>query len=130
MPQKNIEVILFRQLVSYISMPSFIVDQDGYILYCNPSAESALGIDFSEIGEGHIRNWQSLFTPKDKHGNSLPIEKTPIYITITQYRLACGKFYITDNRQQLKQIELFSIPLLNHSHTFLGFITFFQEIKL
>jgi PAS domain S-box-containing protein len=130
MPQKSIEIILFRQLVTYITTPSFILDVDGSILYCNSAVEKISGFKFSEIGESHIKHWQSLFSPKDKNGNLMPLEESPLYIASTQYSLAHGEFYIMNLQEvELKKIELFAIPILNNTHTFLGVIAFFQEVK-
>jgi PAS domain S-box-containing protein len=130
MPQKSIEIILFRQLVTYITIPAFIVDIDDSILYCNNAAEKVFGFKFSEIGEIQAKNWQILFSPKDKNGHSVAIETSPLYISASQYCLAHGQFYIMNLQDaKLKKIELYAIPVLNNTHTHLGTIAFFQEIK-
>lgn len=49
--QKELEVILARQLTSYLSIPAFIVDPDGTLLYYNEAAEAVLGRRFAETGE-------------------------------------------------------------------------------
>lgn len=129
MQQKSIEIILFRQLITYISMPSFIADSDGKLIYCNEPAEKILGFKFSETGESPANTWQVLFTPKDKQGRSIAIEKLPLFISAKEYRLAHSTFYILNLEKEKKHIELFSIPILNHMETFVGSIAFFQEVN-
>ena len=39
MLQKQVEIILMRQLASYLTLPVFVVDPEGNLLYYNASAE-------------------------------------------------------------------------------------------
>ena len=39
MPQQEIEMILVRQLASYLAMPIFIVDPQGTLVFYNEPAE-------------------------------------------------------------------------------------------
>ena len=50
MAQKEIEVILARQLAEYLTLPIFIVDPNGDLLYYNEPAEEILGSRFGETG--------------------------------------------------------------------------------
>ena len=62
MPQREIEVILTRQLASYLSLPIFIVDTGGTLVFYNEPAERIHGHRLEETGEmpadevGHIHN--------------------------------------------------------------------------
>ncbi len=129
MPQKSIEIILFRQLVTYLALPSFIVDSDGCIIYCNEAAEKVLNFTFSENSGVQATRWQAFLTPRDKQGRLISIEKSPLYIASTHYCLAHNIFYFTDAEKKLKKIEIVAIPILNHMDTFLGTIAFLQEME-
>lgn len=129
MPQKSIEIILFRQLVSYIATPSFMIDSDGSIIYCNKSAEEILGFQFSDMGEITTNNWQIIFAPKDKHGKSMSVEKSPLFTSSTQFTMAHGIFHIVNFKGEIKHLELFAIPVINKMDIYFGSIAFFQEIK-
>ena len=50
-PQKAVEIILTRQLASYLAMPVFLVDPAGNLLYYNEPAEALLGHRYDETGE-------------------------------------------------------------------------------
>ena len=39
MPQQEIEVILMRQLASYLAMPILVVDTEGDLVFFNEAAE-------------------------------------------------------------------------------------------
>jgi len=129
MSQKSIEIILYRQLASYIATPSFMLDSDGSIVYCNKSAEEILGVQFSEMGEVTTNNWQIIFAPKDKHGKTISIERSPLFISSTQFLISHGIFHIINLNGELKHIKLFAIPVINIMDIYLGTIAFFQEIK-
>ena len=51
MAQKAVELILMRQLASYLAVPIFLVDPDGNLLYYNEPAERLLGRRYDETGE-------------------------------------------------------------------------------
>jgi PAS domain-containing protein len=54
MPQQEIEMILVRQLASYLAMPIFVVDPQGTLVFYNEPAELLLGRRFEETGEMSI----------------------------------------------------------------------------
>ena len=51
MAQKAVELILMRQLASYLAVPIFLVDPEGNLLYYNEPAERLLGRRYDETGE-------------------------------------------------------------------------------
>jgi len=57
MPQQAIEVILMRQLASYLAMPIFLVDPSGDLLFYNEPAEALLGHRYEETGEMPLVQW-------------------------------------------------------------------------
>ena len=56
MSQKEIEVILTRQLASYLAVPVLIVDTDGTLLYFNEPAEAIFARRFDETGEMRLES--------------------------------------------------------------------------
>lgn len=57
--QRELEIILTRQLASYLATPAFIVDPEGNLLFYNDPAEALLGHRFDETGEMLAREWSS-----------------------------------------------------------------------
>ena len=62
MRQREIEVILTRQLASYLALPIFIVDEDGTLIFYNEPAEAILGQRFEETGEMPADEWAQAYT--------------------------------------------------------------------
>src|SRR5512143_3354067 len=86
MAQREIELILTRQLASYLSVPVLIVDPKGDLVYFNESAESILGRRFEETGAIRRGEWSSLFRPTDDDGSPIPREEQPLFIATERRR--------------------------------------------
>jgi len=94
MAQKEIEVILARQLSSYLALPAFIVDPDGGLVFYNDPAERVLGRRYSETGEMPMAEWATLFRPTDREGRLMRPEELPLVIAVQDRRPAHGSCYI------------------------------------
>jgi len=57
MAQQEIEVILIRQLASYLAMPMVIVNPVGTLIFYNEPAEELLAMRFEETGEMPEDEW-------------------------------------------------------------------------
>ena len=53
MAQKDVEVILMRQLASYLAVPIFLVDPAGNLIFYNEPAERLLGRRFTAARGDH-----------------------------------------------------------------------------
>ena len=82
MAQKEIEMILTRQLASYLAMPIFIVDPNGNLVFYNEPAEVILGRHFDETGEMPAAEWARIFTPVDDAGYRIPQDQLPLIIAL------------------------------------------------
>jgi hypothetical protein len=58
-----IQIILTRQLAGYLSVPLFLVDPKGDLLFYNEPAEALLGRRFDETGAMPAEEWSTVFTP-------------------------------------------------------------------
>ena len=67
-----IQIILTRQLAGYLSVPLFLVDPKGDLLFYNEPAEAILGRRFEETGAMPAAVWSSAFTPVDEQGQPIP----------------------------------------------------------
>ena len=48
--QQPVEMILLRQVASYLTIPIWMMDSDGNLVFYNEPAETLLGIQFDEVG--------------------------------------------------------------------------------
>ena len=124
-----IQIILTRQLAGYLSVPLFLVDPKGNLLFYNEPAEAILGQRFEETGGMPAKRWSSAFTPVDDHGRTIPPRDLPLMITIAKQRPAYKRFYIQGLNGARRHIEVGSIPILGLKGDFLGAMALFWEIE-
>ncbi|HAP00699.1 MAG TPA: hypothetical protein DCQ93_02130, partial [Bacteroidetes bacterium] len=63
-----IEIILTRQLADCLSMPVFITDTSGNLIFYNEAAEKILGKKFEDTGEMNADTWATIYKQKDNDG--------------------------------------------------------------
>ena len=122
-----IQIILTRQLAGYLSVPVFLVDPKGDLLFYNEPAEVILGRRFDETGAMPAATWSSAFAPLDDEGRPIPPGDLPLMITLATRRPACKRFRIRAMDGVLRHIEVASIPLIGLRGEFLGAAAFFWE---
>ena len=126
--QKEIEVILTRQLASYLTTPVFLVDPGGTLIYYNEAAEVILGRRFDEAGEMTVQEWSTLFTPLDEQGRLLPSEALPLVVALNERRPAFRRFRILGMDFAVRDIEVTAFPLIGQAGRHLGAVAIFWEV--
>jgi PAS domain-containing protein len=129
MSQKEIEVILTRQLATYLAAPVFIVDREGTLLFYNGPAELILGQRFEESGEMPVEVWSTIFNATDDAGNPLPPEVLPLMMALAERRPAHRGFWICGLDEVRRQIDVLAFPLIGQGDRFLGAVALFWEVK-
>ena len=127
MPHKEIEMILTRQLASYLAMPVFLVDTRGTLIFYNELAEVLLGRRFEETGEMPLEDWSTAFTPMDEQGEPLAPEALPLVIALTERRPALRRFCIRGLDGVLRHIEVTAFPLIGQAERHLVAVALFWE---
>jgi len=129
MPQREIEIILTRQLASYLSVPILIVDPRGDLVYFNESAEPILGRRFDETGEIRRGEWTTLFQPTNDDGSGVGREEQPLFIATQEQRPAYRRSWIRGLDGVNRCIEGIAFPLRGLSGRFLGAVGVFWEVE-
>jgi len=125
--QKGIELILARQLASYLAMPIFIVDAAGTLVYYNEPAERILGRRFDETGEMLAAEWATVFVPTDDAGQPIPPERVPLMIAHAERRPAHVHFWIRGLDHVARRIEATALPLVGSGGRYVGALAAFWE---
>lgn len=128
MSSKEIEIILSRQWADSLSVPVFIVDTMGNLLFYNEPAEEILGLRFEKTGSMPVSRWSTIFTPMDDQGNILPAEALPLVKTLTNQRPAQGDFWINSLKGSSYKISVTAFPIMGRPDRFLGAIAIFWKI--
>jgi PAS domain-containing protein len=120
MATPEIEIILARQLADCLSVPVFLVDPAGNLLFYNEAAEQILGKRFEDTGEMAVGEWSTIFIPMDKDGNRIPPEELPLVRTIATRKPALGSFIINSLEGKAIEITVTSYPIIGRSKRFSG----------
>jgi PAS domain-containing protein len=128
MPQQEIEMILVRQLASYLAMPIFVVDPEGALVFYNEPAEPILGRRFEETGEMPMSEWSTIFEPTDEGGVPIAPKKVPLAITLAERRPTHGVLWIRGLDNVQRHIEATCLPLIGQAQRYLGAIAIFWEV--
>jgi PAS domain-containing protein len=128
MAQEEIEVILTRQLSSYLAHPVFLVDPEGNLIFYNEPAERILGRRFDETGELPADAWASEFRPTDDEGALIPPERLPLLKALHRRRPSGSTFWITGLDGERRRILVNAFPLIGQGDRFLGAVAMFWEV--
>jgi PAS domain-containing protein len=125
---KEIEVILIRQLASYLAMPTFIVDPAGTLVFYNEPAEHLLGRRFDESGEIAAIEWTTAWAPTDEAGAPLAPEDLPLWIALEKQHPAHRRFWIVGSDKVRRHIEVIAFPLVGQASRHLGAVAISWEL--
>ena len=129
MAQKEIEVILTRQLASYLAMPIIIIDSAGTLLFYNEPAEVILGMRFEETGELSADEWAQTLVVTDEQGIPLAPETRPLLIALTERRPMHCEMWLQGLDHVRRHIEITAFPLIGQAGGHLGAVGIFWEVE-
>jgi hypothetical protein len=125
--QRDLILILARDLTSRLATPTFVVDAEGTLVYFNEAAEPVLGRTYAEAGELRAGEWASEWDPTDGQGRPLPLEELPLGIAFREGRAAHRAMRITGGDGVARDIEVTAFPLCAQPDVILGAIAVFWE---
>ncbi|HVF32964.1 MAG TPA: PAS domain-containing protein, partial [Acidimicrobiales bacterium] len=128
MTQREVELILVRQLASYLALPIFIVDPDANRLYYNEPAEILLGLRFEETGEMPVEEWGTVFVPRDIDGVPLPPRALPLVRALQHERPEHGRMVIDGLDGVPRVLDVTALPLVGQHGRALGAMAVFWEV--
>ena len=129
MASHEIEIILNRQLADCLSIPVFITDTVGNLIYYNEPAEIILGKRYEETGEMPVEVWSTIFFPVDDDGNIIPPDDLPLVKTLKKCNPYHKSFWIKSLTGISQKISVTSYPILGRTGKFLGAVAIFWESK-
>jgi PAS domain-containing protein len=109
--EQPLELILARNLVSTLTLPAFLVDPDGQIVFFNDAAAAVVGSPFEEIGTMSREEWNARFGPFDQDGEPVSSEELPLTIALRDGHPAYGRFRVRAE-SGLIEIETGALPLI------------------
>jgi PAS domain-containing protein len=128
MSQKAVEIILMRQLASYLAMPVLLFDPAGTLLFFNEPAEAISGLRFDETGELRSEEWHSLFHLTAEDGSPLPLEERPSVIALQQRQASHRVFWMSGADGVRRKLEATGFPLDGQGGRHLGAVVILWEV--
>jgi PAS domain-containing protein len=129
MASGSLEIVLMRQLASYLAVPILVVDRHLDLVFFNESAEPILGRRFEETGGIRRGEWSSVFRTFDARGEDVPSEERPLVIAIDQRRPAHRRFGLTGLDGAERDIEGIAFPLETEAAGLVGAVGIFWEVS-
>jgi PAS domain-containing protein len=123
--QLPIELILLKQVASYLDLPVFLIDAEGDLVYFNEPAEPLLGLRFDEVGELSMAAWLASFRPRDESGRILAEEAVPLVVALREARPVHAQLDIVGLDGVRRAIETTSVPLPGQGGDLLGAVALF-----
>lgn len=122
-----IEMVVLKQVASYLAMPIFVVDAEGSLVYYNEPAEDILGRRYEETGQLSLDAWGRLWTPTDADGNPLPPDRLPLAIAVREQQPVQDTFWIQGLDGVTRRLTITAIPLDGRTSEALGALAIFWE---
>jgi PAS domain-containing protein len=124
--QRNVALILARELAVNLATPMWIWDEAGELIYYNEHVQELLGSPRSEIGVGRLEELPR-FEPTDPDGNPIPVDELPSAIAIKQHRPAHREVQIVAMDGVRKSLAVTAYPLFARAGEFVGAVAVFWE---
>ena len=83
-----IERILVRHLGSRLTVPLFLIDPEGTLVFYNEAAERLLGRRFDDAGEMTFDAWTTAFAVRDERGQPIEIDEIALVKALRKGRPA------------------------------------------
>ena len=106
-----------RNLLSSLSTPAFLVDEDGVLVFYNDAAGALLGKRFEEAGRMRPEEWGTDFGPVDASGGPIPIDELPLTLALRRGRPAHSRFQISSLDGKSHEIEVSAVPIVTTEGT-------------
>jgi PAS domain-containing protein len=123
----EIEIILNRQLADCLSIPVFITDTNGNLIFYNEPAEVILGKRFEDTGEMPVEEWSTDFHPVDEEGKLLPPDELPLVKTLKHAAPFHKTFGIVSLQGKIQKISVTSFPIIGRAEKMLGAVAIFWK---
>jgi len=124
---RPVELLLMRQLASYLTTAIFLIGPDGSLLFYNEPAERLLGRRFEEADPMSAEELSALLQPTDEAGEPIDFEERPMIIALRRQQPAYRRYSIRGFDRVPHVIEGLAFPLVGNTGGQLGAVGIFWE---
>jgi PAS domain-containing protein len=127
--QKPLELILARNLLTSLSTPAFLLDENSALVFYNESAGALLGISFEETGRMDPQEWTGSFGPFNEDDEPVSLDDLDITHSLRERRPAHSKFCIRSAKGVKHSIEAAAFPIIASEEGASGAMIFFWQLE-
>lgn len=127
-PQKPLELILARNLLTSVTTPAFLVSRGGGLLFYNEAAGALLGRPFEDIGQLEPGEWTRIFGPLDSSGAPIPLEELSLTVAVRDGRPAHSEFNIRSADGSTHEIAASAMPIVGAATGVSGAMVIFWPV--
>ena len=102
-------LILARNLIAGVTVPGFVTDAEGAIVFYNDAAGELLGHRFEETGRLSREQWNTI-GPVDEDGEPLNTS-APLTTALKHNRPSHERFRICTDQRNVVMVETSAVPL-------------------
>jgi PAS domain-containing protein len=129
MPQRAVELILMRQLASYLSVPVLIIGPDEMLIYYNEAAEAIVGQPYSEGETIMLNDIVSMFQVTDESGQPLAQDDLPLTAAVKEHRPVHARLLGKSLSGEPRHVEVTALPLRGQGGRWLGAAAIIWEVE-
>ena len=129
MPQQPVELILMRQLASYLSVPLLIIGPDERVIYYNEAAEPLVGQPYSEGPTIMLSDINTMFQVTDESGRPVTPDKLPLTVAVREHRPVHARLMGKSLGGEPRHVEVTALPLQGQAGRHLGAVAIFWEVS-
>jgi PAS domain S-box-containing protein len=126
--QQPVEMILLRQLASYLAIPMWMMDDTGNLIYYNEAAEGLLGIRFDDVGPITSENLVGAWHVTQLDGSVLPEYDFPVMTALSKRKPAHRAIRFEGMDGVWRAVEVTALPIEGQGERFLGVLATFWEV--
>ena len=127
MGQRNLVLILARDLADKLASAAFIVDREGTLVYFNERCSEMLDMTFAEAGPMPMEVWSKDFFPSDLEGRPIAAEEAPLAAALRHEKPMHRTMRIQTVRGKPRDIAVTALPLFAHQAECVGGMALFWE---
>ena len=128
MPQQPVELILLRQLASYLAIPMWMMDESGNLIYYNEPAEGLLGVRFDDVGPIRAEQLVGKWQVQKLDGSTLPDEDFPVGVALSKRMPVHRAIRFRGLDDAWRAVEVTAIPIQGQGDRFHGVLATFWEV--
>lgn len=125
--QQPVEMILLRQAASYLTLPIWMMDAQGNLLYYNEPAEELLGVQFDDAGPIHADQLTAMFRATDADGEPLDDDEFPVVVALATHKPSHGQIRFCGFDGVWRDVNISAFPVEGQAGRFLGIFATFWE---